>query len=33
MYRPDYSKASYNRLFHVIGLNLDFSVDSGKKKK
>jgi hypothetical protein len=33
MYRPDYSKASYNRLFHVIGLNLDFSVDPGKKKK
>ena len=33
MYRPDYSKASYNRLFHVVGLNLDFSAEPGKKKK
>ncbi len=33
MYRPDFAKASYNRLFHVIGLNLDFSVAPGKKKK
>lgn len=33
MYRPDYSKASYNRLFHVVGLNLDFSTAPGKKKK
>lgn len=32
MYRPDYSKASYNRLFHVIGLNLDFSAKAGKSK-
>lgn len=33
MYRPDYSKASYNRLFHVVGLSLDFSAEAGKKKK
>ncbi|MFM7672826.1 MAG: DUF2490 domain-containing protein [Bacteroidota bacterium] len=33
MYRPDYAKASYNRLFHVVGLSLDFSTAPGKKKK
>ncbi len=32
MYRPDYAKARYDRLFHVVGLNLDFKVAPGKKK-
>jgi len=33
MYRPDYAKASYNRLFHVVGMNVDFKMAPGKKKK
>ena len=33
MYRPDYAKASYSRLFHVVGLNLDFATTLSKKKK
>ncbi len=33
MYRPDYSKASYNRTFHVLGLNIDFKVKPKKKLK
>jgi hypothetical protein len=32
MYRPDYAKSRYNRLFHVIGLNVDFRLPAGKKK-
>lgn len=24
MYRPDYGKSTYNRLFHVLGLNLTY---------
>lgn len=26
MYRPDYAKSSYNRLFQVVGLNLDYTL-------
>ena len=33
MYRPDYAKASYSRLFHGVGLNLDFATTLSKKKK
>lgn len=33
MYRPDYAKASYNRTFHVLGMNIDFRTASRKKKK
>lgn len=33
MYRPDYAKAKYNRIFHVMGMNLDFRMASQKKKK
>ncbi len=32
MYRPDYAKSTYNRLFHVVGLNLDFKWKPSKKK-
>jgi len=31
IYRPDYAK-SYNRTFHVIGLNVDYTLKLGKKK-
>jgi hypothetical protein len=24
IYRPDYAKATYNRLFRVVGMNIDF---------
>lgn len=33
MYRPDYAKSTYNRLFHVVGINVDFKVSPPKKKK
>lgn len=33
MYRPDYAKASYDRIYHVVGANLDFRLSPGKKKK
>ncbi|MFM8710641.1 MAG: DUF2490 domain-containing protein [Sphingomonadales bacterium] len=33
MFRPDYAKATYNRTFHVVGLNLDFRTSASKKKK
>jgi hypothetical protein len=26
IYRPDYGKASYNRLFYIYGLQLDYSI-------
>jgi Protein of unknown function (DUF2490) len=32
IYRPDYSK-TYNRTFHIIGLNLDYTLKTAKKKK
>ena len=32
IYRPDYAK-SYNRTFHVIGLNVDYTLKIGKKGK
>jgi len=31
IYRPDYAK-SYNRTFHVLGLNLDYTLKVGKSK-
>lgn len=33
MYRPDYAKSTYRRYFHVVGANLDFRLEPGKKKK
>ncbi len=32
MYRPDYAKSNYNRLFHVVGVNVDFRLPVRKKK-
>jgi hypothetical protein len=26
IYRPDYGKATYNRLFYIYGLQLDYSI-------
>lgn len=31
IYRPDYGKATYNRTFHVIGVDLDWTVKVGGK--
>ena len=31
IYRPDYAKASYNRIFHVLGFSLDFKVKPKNK--
>lgn len=31
IYRPDYAK-SYNRLYHIIGLNADYTIKKSKKK-
>lgn len=31
IYRPDYAK-SYNRTFHVMGLNVDYTLKVGKRK-
>lgn len=35
IYRPDYGKKTYNRLYHIIGLNVAYQlkVKSGKEKK
>jgi hypothetical protein len=34
IYRPDYAKKTYNRTFHVLGMNLDFELKiKGKKAK
>lgn len=33
MYRPDYAKSRSNRLFHVVGVNVDFRVAPRKQKK
>jgi Protein of unknown function (DUF2490) len=32
IYRPDYAKATYNRTFHVIGVDLDWTVKVGGSK-
>ncbi|MBK8250517.1 MAG: DUF2490 domain-containing protein [Gemmatimonadetes bacterium] len=32
IYRPDYAKATYNRTFHVIGVDLDWTVKVGGGK-
>lgn len=32
IYRPDYAK-SYNRTFHIAGLNIDYTIKTKKKKK
>lgn len=32
IYRPDYAK-SYNRLFHIIGCNADYTIKQKKKKR
>ena len=31
VYRPDYAK-SYNRLYHIIGFNADYTIKKSKKK-
>lgn len=31
MYRPDYAKATYNRLFHIIGVQLVYKLPKKKK--
>ncbi len=33
IFRPDYGKATYNRYFHILGLGLDYSIKTWKKKK
>lgn len=33
MYRPDYAKTKYNRVFHVVGFNIDFKIPTLKTKK
>ncbi len=32
IYRPDYAKATYNRTFHVMGVDLDWSVKISRRK-
>jgi hypothetical protein len=32
MYRPDFAKATYNRLFQVVGINLDYTLKIKKSK-
>jgi hypothetical protein len=31
MYRPDYAKTKYNRVYHVVGFNLDFKIPTKHK--
>ncbi len=31
IYRPDYAKTSYNRTFHIVGVDLDFNVKIKRK--
>jgi len=31
MYRPDYAKNKYNRVYHVVGFNIDFKIPTKKK--
>ena len=33
IYRPDFGKAKYNRLYHIVGLNVLFFLDADKKNK
>ena len=33
IYRPDYGKPTYNRTFHIIGLDFDFDFKVGGKSK
>ncbi|MFM7710920.1 MAG: DUF2490 domain-containing protein [Ferruginibacter sp.] len=33
IYRPDYGKAKYNRLYHIVGTNVVFYLDADKKNK
>ena len=33
IYRPDYGKKSYNRLFHIVGFNLSYTLKVKEKKK
>jgi hypothetical protein len=32
VYRPDYAKASYNRTFHIVGIDLEFDVKVGGRR-
>lgn len=33
IYRPDYAKRTYNRYFHILGVNIDYTVAKKKKSK
>ena len=33
IFRPDYAKATYNRTFHIVGFNVDYTFHKKKKKK
>lgn len=33
IYRPDYARRTYNRYFHILGVNVDYTVSKKKKSK